>query len=1394
MFKKAVSAFLVACMLTSTFSFNVFAQNKEPAKMGKRFDSAISITKKNNRKPGQLIVKYKNDRSLLSDKKNMTKHGKLLKTQNDGIALLEVSEDKIAEKIEILKENSNIEYVVPNYVRTVTELPEDFPNDPEFIKQWGLQNINAPQAWEALEEEDLKEVVVAVIDTGLDMNHEDLKDRVVPGYDFVDRDDDPSPGPINEEHATHVAGIIAASTNNSVGMAGTAGTAPVKIMPLRTLEAGSGDDFTIAEAIKYAADNGADIINMSLSGLGYNQLLTDACNYAFSKNVVVVAAAGNNAMDAGNFSPAAIPGVITVSATDVNNNLADFSNFGSTVELAAPGVEVLSAIPGDAYESYDGTSMATPFVSAACALLLSKNPNLSIIEVEQYLTDSAQDIGKEGKDESFGYGLLDLAKAVTLKEITPRLDILNLSDNATVFDIVEVQTRFTYPNKVLKTELYVDNTLVDSIYNESVSESVYNTNMFQNFELNTYNFKDGIHTLMVVAEDIESNLYSKEININIRNTVYTGLRVKLTQDGLPVSGAYIEVWNKYQIKGETYYDYCYATSTSKSGTALIPGSSAPNGNEYIICAFYEFENGDQLSYATLIEEAVAPGIVEINGDHLIPVTVDTGLTSSEQYLIANYMFPGSKDGFFLVIPDADSDGSFETYLNPGTYSFIAFGSPSLNSKEPSDEPYFYLKSDEVEIDSGNFYVVMDSDIDNLAKLNIKYKNIHGFTPEDVFFSLGDEDSVFSNYTPIADLSNIPEVYVTPGNYQYTIQLVGKRNNNSAYITLAGNLKQLDSYDENTISFGGTFTGKIGLEKKKFIPGEILYVDSSVTDSYGNRLVDMDYLEVNPYDYLTANNLISYKTAADKVEFKAVDTIIKALDEPSEPVIPEEPIEFEYRLPINLSLVDGKNNVIWTEEHFYLDFLNFTLPQSIETGNYKLKFVLDLPYLIQDEVSLYADRVFTNNAVKFVIELPDKTKATYAEVEAIDTITGNSYYFYGDDLVNGEMYIPVLKGNYKFIVSASQLDFDPEDLSAATADDDNLIEDVPFSLHETSAIYVKDGKSPAIYNLSSSQLQKVDFLVEDEEGKTLDNPIYYYLSIPINQAMYYSLSLGIGQESGYNRDIYISTGTYSLGAQVYDNNFSNIDRLLSKQNVKIGSNTKNTQVIEFTSDNLTEFSIDKKSSSSQVLCILSDNRTGLSTLLILTKGQPIKVQKGYYDIIFLFETVQYDNFYTYVMTSQKDLTKDTTYLSFEPDFSMTITPNKSIYKVGETLKTTNVISDRYGNSVTGMIGYSLLSLMKEDIQSSKGKLILKMHQGKLKLFDTEEKEYVEIPYYDIRAPFIKIKDAFDDVIFTAKSPDFYTHSEIRLDYDWISSGTYKIELTQDIDADGDLSAENTFRVK
>jgi subtilisin family serine protease len=306
-------------------------------------------------------------------------------------------------------------YAEPNRIRKAVAVP----NDSEYSVQWGLQTINALDAWDKLDLTKMSETIVAVIDTGLDMNHEDLKNRVIPGYDFYDKDSDPSPVSTDETHATHVSGIIVAETNNSIGVAGTVGEAPIKIMPLRVLNNDRGDDYTIAEAIKYAADNGAKVINMSLAGVGPSITLGEAIAYAISKNVVVVCAAGNSSEDVMNYVPASIPGVVCVSATEKDIysykpklKLASYSNYGNRIDITAPGTNIYSSMPRNRYGYLTGTSMACPMVAAVAATIMSKNPTLTESQVKHIIFDTATDIGYTGKDLKFGYGLVNFSKAL----------------------------------------------------------------------------------------------------------------------------------------------------------------------------------------------------------------------------------------------------------------------------------------------------------------------------------------------------------------------------------------------------------------------------------------------------------------------------------------------------------------------------------------------------------------------------------------------------------------------------------------------------------------------------------------------------------------------------------------------------------------------------------------------------------------------------------------------------------------------------------------------------------------------------------------------------------------------------------------------------------------------
>lgn len=252
---------------------------------------------------------------------------------------------------------------------TATVAQVNTPNDPRYAEQWGLPIIGLPQAWENISNET---VTIAVIDSGICAGHPDLAGRISAGYDFVDDDNDPTD---TFGHGCGVAGVIAANSNNGVGIAGVAPN--VTIMPLRVLDSsGIGNYANISAAIIYATDNGADIINLSLAGTTFSQIMADAVNYAVERGVTVVASAGNQASD-GIFYPAAFPSVISVGSVDPDLNQSSFSNFGANVDIYAPGRDILTtSINGD-YEFMSGTSFAAPMVAGLLAISDVSNTDLN---------------------------------------------------------------------------------------------------------------------------------------------------------------------------------------------------------------------------------------------------------------------------------------------------------------------------------------------------------------------------------------------------------------------------------------------------------------------------------------------------------------------------------------------------------------------------------------------------------------------------------------------------------------------------------------------------------------------------------------------------------------------------------------------------------------------------------------------------------------------------------------------------------------------------------------------------------------------------------------------------------------------------------------------------------
>jgi thermitase len=316
------------------------------------------------------------------------------------------------------------------YVEPDIKVRVDFvPNDPYWNLQWGPQKIQADWAWNTTLGN--QSVLVAVVDTGIDYNHPDLSKNYVPlGYNWVDNNSYPLD---DFGHGTHVAGIIAASINNSLGIAGLA---QVRIMAEKSLDAnGSGYDEWIAEGILHAAQRGAKIIGMSFGGPSDSQLVHDAIKAAYDNGSLLIAAAGNSNSNA-KFYPAAYEEVVSVAATDQNDNKASFSNWGTWIELAAPGVSIYSTTPtyhvtlnnygiGMNYDYMSGTSMACPHVSGVAALVWSLHPAATRDWVRLWLRYTADDLGVPGFDMYYGYGRINALKAVT--ESPPQHDVVAYS-------------------------------------------------------------------------------------------------------------------------------------------------------------------------------------------------------------------------------------------------------------------------------------------------------------------------------------------------------------------------------------------------------------------------------------------------------------------------------------------------------------------------------------------------------------------------------------------------------------------------------------------------------------------------------------------------------------------------------------------------------------------------------------------------------------------------------------------------------------------------------------------------------------------------------------------------------------------------------------------------------
>jgi thermitase len=449
----------------------------------------------------------------------------------------------------------NVVYAEPNYVMHTTVVP----NDVEYIRQWAHQKMESENAW-AIQKGD-PNTTIAIIDTGVDWDHPDLAANIwmnlnetlngfdddengfiddIRGWDFVNVSDPVWPGedgsvrdndPMDfHGHGTHVAGIAAAKTNNTLGIAGTSWNS--KIMAVRAgymNSSGYGELqlSDIAPAIKYATDEGANVISMSFGDYNFSSLLKEAVDYAHAKGVVMVAAAGNEDTDEILY-PAGYGNVTAVAATNNLDGKASFSNYGSWIEVAAPGVNIYSTMFDDGYGSWSGTSMATPYVAGLAGLIISENTTLTNEEVRHIIRNTTDPLSTS---EYIGTGRINAFQAIRMAYVT-RTWIVDDDEPADFHTIQEaINTAYNNDTILVNNGTYYENVVVDkslSIIGENQDTTIINgpemgfTILADNVHLSGFTIHDSSYAINILSVE----------NITINNN----LIANITHDGIIIDG------------------------------------------------------------------------------------------------------------------------------------------------------------------------------------------------------------------------------------------------------------------------------------------------------------------------------------------------------------------------------------------------------------------------------------------------------------------------------------------------------------------------------------------------------------------------------------------------------------------------------------------------------------------------------------------------------------------------------------------------------------------------------------------------------------------------------------------------------------------------------------------
>ena len=544
----------------------------------------------------------------------------------------------VSEAIAKLQSRADIVYAEPDYEATAFVVP----NDPYYSPyQWNFDNsvnggVGAEEAWEIATGTG---VIVAVIDTGVAYEDYSIYRRApdladtsfTAGYDFVNNDTHPND---DNSHGTHVAGTIAETTGNGVGVAGLAYGAT--LMPIKVLDRyGSGSYSDVADGIRFAADNGAKVINLSLGGGAPATYLEEALAYAYNKGVTIVAAAGNDGKNSLSYPAAYNNYVIAVGATRYDRARSSYSNYGTGLDIVAPGGDTSVDQNGDGYGDgilqqtfgstpgsfgyyfFQGTSMATPHVAAGAALVISRGAADTPAEVRSALESSATDLGATGYDTGYGFGLLNAAAALGFTpgpvDNPPTVSISSPANGAVVSGEITLSATAADDIGVSEVRFLVDDVLIGIA-----------TTAPYDLSWNSADVADGAHTIKAVVIDSTSQSGEASVSVTVENVA----EIEVYSDSFEVSewnGLWTEdAGNRWFRTSNRRFDGTYSADVrgNSSNNALTSAAVSLGGRTNARVTFSWFienllDTGEYIAFdistdggATWVEKARLRGNVD----------------------------------------------------------------------------------------------------------------------------------------------------------------------------------------------------------------------------------------------------------------------------------------------------------------------------------------------------------------------------------------------------------------------------------------------------------------------------------------------------------------------------------------------------------------------------------------------------------------------------------------------------------------------------------------------------------------------------------------------------------------------------------------------------------------